>query len=336
MNIEAITTTDLSSLIEGISDLGVCLTSPEKSIQFPGPLQLDPLLRDYAINLAKSFTELKLEDGTVSFQGNNWRGHLDSSVVDGTWIRFRKMRSSAPTLESLPTKLSEASQRFLLDQRHSTGGLILISGPTGSGKSTTAAATVVSRLIEFSGYAHTVEEPVEHPLNGWHGQGYCTQTQVRENGIGSWEKALQGVLRSQAVGTPSMLFIGEIREDGAAREALRAAGNGFLVITTSFASDVATAVQSFSDRIEKGQIEMFSQLLRGLLFQRLENKLLQVQLLEKTLVVQQRISQGNYSGINEEAQRQANARLYASTPPTIAAASGDRPITSSIGGFRLP
>lgn len=88
-----------------------------------------------------------------------------------------------------------------------------------------------------------------------------------------------------------MLFIGEIREDGAAREALRAAGNGFLVITTSFASDVATAVQSFSDRIEKGQIEMFSQLLRGLLFQRLENKLLQVQLLEKTLVVQQRISQ---------------------------------------------
>ncbi|KFJ12923.1 type II/IV secretion system family protein [Delftia acidovorans] len=336
MNIDAVTATDLSSLIEGISDLGVCLTTPEKSIQFPGPLQLDPLLRDYAISLAKSFTELKLEDGTVSFQGNNWRGHLDSSVVDGTWIRFRKMRSSAPTLESLPTKLSEASQRFLLDQRHSTGGLILISGPTGSGKSTTAAATVVSRLIEFSGYAHTVEEPVEHPLNGWHGQGYCTQTQVRENGIGSWEKALQGVLRSQAVGTPSMLFIGEIREDGAAREALRAAGNGFLVITTSFASDVATAVQSFSDRIEKGQIEMFSQLLRGLLFQRLENKLLQVQLLEKTLVVQQRISQGNYSGINEEAQRQANARLYASTPTTIAAVSGGRTVTGSIGGFRLP
>lgn len=336
MNIDAVTATDLSSLLEGISDLGVCLTAPEKSIQFPGPLQLDPLLRDYAISLAKSFKELNLEDGTVSFQGNNWRGHLDSSVVDGTWIRFRKMRSSAPTLESLPTKLSEASQRFLLDQRHSTGGLILISGPTGSGKSTTAAATVVSRLIEFSGYAHTVEEPVEHPLNGWHGQGYCTQTQVRENGNGCWEKALQGVLRSQAVGTPSMLFIGEIREDGAAREALRAAGNGFLVITTSFASDVATAVQSFSDRIEKGQIEMFSQLLRGLLFQRLENKLLQVQLLEKTLVVQQRISQGNYSGINEEAQRQANARLYASTPPTIAASSGGRPVTGSIGGFRLP
>lgn len=336
MNIDAVTATDLSSLIGSISDLGVCLTAPEKSIQFPGPLQLNPLLRDYAISLAKSFTELKLEDGTISFQGNNWRGHLDSSVVDGTWIRFRKMQSSAPTLESLPTKLSEASQRFLLDQRHSSGGLILISGPTGSGKSTTAAATVVSRLIEFSGYAHTVEEPVEHPLNGWHGQGYCTQTQVKENGSGCWEKALQGVLRSQAVGTPSMLFIGEIREDGAAREALRAAGNGFLVITTSFASDVATAVQSFSDRIEKGQIEMFSQLLRGLLFQRLENKLLQVQLLEKTLVVQQRISQGNYSGINEEAQRQANARLYASAPPTITAVSGGRTVTGSIGGFRLP
>lgn len=322
-------------LIDSITDLGVCVTSPEKSLQFPGPVALDARLLRYAVELAEIFLALKLEDGTVSYAGDNWRGHRDDRVVDGTWVRFRKMHRVAPTLETIPTRLPDAAQRFLLDPRHAAGGLILISGPTGSGKSTTAAATVVSRLIEFKGYAHTVEQPVEHPLNGWHKRGYCTQTQVKEAEAGSWERALQGVLRSQAVGTPSMLFIGEIREDGAAKEALRAAGNGFLVICTSFATDMATAVQSFADRIEKGQVEMFSQLLRGVVFQRLEHKLLTVQLLEKTLPVQQRISQGNYSGINEEAQRQANERFHASKPVAVPPIPAPRDVAPAFG-FRFP
>lgn len=314
-------------ILEQITDISACLSSPDKSIQFPGPVRLDDSLREYVSALAITFKNLQVVDGTLEYLGYSWRGHMDKRVVDGTWIRFRKMPAISPNLDSLPTRLPDAVFKFLIDAKLSEGGLVLIAGPAGSGKTTTASASVVTRLMLHEGFCLTVEDPPENPLNGWHGKGYCSQTWVQVQGATPWGDALKGVLRSQPVGTPSMLFVGEVREDEAARVALQAAGNGFLVICTSFATDMPSAVQSFGDRLDKSQLEAFGKLLKGVVFQKLEAKFLQVHLLESNLSLQQMIGQGKYQSIAGETQRQANERLYLggkSSPPNISAATPQR------------
>lgn len=319
------------NILEQVTDISACLSSPDKSIQFPGPVKLDESLRDYVQNLSQSFKELQVVDGTLELLGYSWRGHMDKRVVDGTWIRFRKMPATSPNLESLPTRLPEAVFKFLVDHKLSDGGLVLIAGPAGSGKTTTASASVVTRLMLHEGFCLTVEDPPENPLNGWHGKGYCSQTWVQVQGATPWGDALKGVLRSQPVGTPSMLFVGEVREDEAARVALQAAGNGFLVICTSFATDMTSAVQSFGDRLDKSQLEAFGKLLKGVVFQKLEGKFLQVHLLESNLSLQQMIAQGKYQSIAGETQRQANERLYMNKSASTSTVAAPHRIANPMG-----
>lgn len=304
---------DVKKLLSEVTDIRACLNKPDMSLQFPGPVLLRPEFSSYALEMATRFQQLGVVDATLEHEGVVWRGHLDGSVVDGPWVSFRKMPPKPPTLDTLPTPLPAAIHRFLLQPELCEGGLVLIAGPTGAGKTTTASAVVVSRLMALGGFASTVEQPPEQPLNGWHRgpsrAGYCSQAWVKMVGDSPWADALSGVLRSQSAGTANMLFVGEIREDEAARVALQAAGNGFLVICTSFATDLVSAVQSFGRRLDASQQEMYSLLLRGVVFQKLAGKLLTAKLLEATLPVQQSIALQKYASLEGEAQRQANERF---------------------------
>lgn len=308
----------VKELLSEITDIRTCLNDPSQSLQFPGPVTLKAELSEYASQMAQRFRGFDVIDATLDHQGIVWRGHLDAGVVDGPWVCFRKMPDKAPTLDTLPSPLPHAIHRFLLKPELCKGGLILVAGPTGSGKTTSASATVVSRLMELGGFASTAEQPPEQRLNGWHRGakiGYCSQAWVKMTGETPWANALTGILRSQSVGTPTMLFVGEIREDEAARVALQAAGNGFLVICTSFATDLVSAVQSFGKRLDDSQKEMFSLLLKGVVFQKLDGKLLTAKLLETTLPVQQAIALSKYASLEGEAQRQANERFRCELAP---------------------
>lgn len=293
-------------LLDSVTDLGVCCEDLSKSLMFPGPATIDTGLLGLCEEMVTRFRSIGVDDATLETNGVFWRGHADRSVVDGEWIRFRKMPSKAPTLSTLPSNLPPWVVDALLDSEVSRGGLILIVGPTGSGKTTTASATVVSRLQKFEGMAYTIEEPPEHPLNGWHGGGYCAQTWVKGGGTNPWATAMKGVLRSQPAGTPTILFLGEVREDEAAKEALRGAGNGFLVVATSFASDVASGVASYAKRVGREDADMFAKQLRVVLFQSLDDGFLKVNLLKQTNAVEQAIIKENYSAIDGELQHQAN------------------------------
>jgi len=137
------------------------------------------------------------------------------------------MSDVAPTLETVPSRFIDPIEKILMQPSLSGGGLILICGAPGSGKTTTASAILVSRLLKYGGFAYTIEDPPEIiALNGRHGNGYCTQTRVYD-GAGGWEESIKEVLRSQPVGASLILFIGEIRNAEAARMAIRAASNGF-------------------------------------------------------------------------------------------------------------
>lgn len=313
----------VKTLLDAITDVRACINEPGRSLQFPGPVLLQTAIQPYVDGLLKHFQELQSVDATLHHDGLVWRGHLDWSVVDGPWVSFRKMPERPPTLDTLPSPLPAAIREWLLRPAHSEGGLLLVAGPTGAGKTTTASATVISRLMELGGFATTVEQPPEQPLNGWHHgpqrKGYCSQAWVKIEGESPWAAALTGVLRSKSAGTPTMLFVGEIREAEAARVALQAAGNGFLVICTSFATDTVSAVSSFAKCLDESQQEMFSLLLRGVVFQKLDGKLLTAKLLESTLPVQLAIAAGKYATLEGEAQRQANERMFLSASPKYAA-----------------
>jgi twitching motility protein PilT len=146
--------------------------------------------------------------------------------------------------------------------------LIFITGGPGCGKTTTASATVVSRLIQHGGVAYTVEDPPELPLNGRHGNGYCTQTIVAGESAGDWAESLRGVLRSQPVGMNLMLFVGEIRDALPAKIMLRAASNGFLTICTAFGSDIVSGIDSLFQLVGSEYAGTLANVLRVVICQR--------------------------------------------------------------------
>jgi twitching motility protein PilT len=222
---------ELAHLELTVTDLALSVSDSTKSFCFPGPAAIPSQFRDYCSALLSRCQEMRKdrperEDFSVAYQDIVWRAHFDKDAIDGEWFRLRRMPKNAPHLGEggLPSRQPPALVKVLLHPELRRGGLLFVCGATGSGKTTTASATVRSRLELYGGMAYTVEDPPEHPLNGWHTgengiRGYCAQTLVAspgETGDG-WSASMSGALRSQPAGTPSILFVGEIRSKLAAK-----------------------------------------------------------------------------------------------------------------------
>jgi type IV pilus assembly protein PilB len=110
-------------------------------------------------------------------------------------------------------------------------GILLVTGPTGSGKST----TLYSALGEMDGATlniSTVEDPVEYELD------FCNQVQVSEKAGLTFAIALRSLLRQD----PDVIMVGEIRDNETARIAVQAALTGHLVLSTLHTNDAATSI----------------------------------------------------------------------------------------------
>ena len=139
-------------------------------------------------------------------------------------------------------------------------GMILVTGPTGSGKSTTLYA-LLSERNDPSINISTVEDPIEYTLTG------ITQTQVnREKGL-DFATALRAFMRQD----PDVLLVGETRDLETARTAIEAALTGHLVLTTLHCNDAASAFA----RLDEMGVEPFlvSASLLGVVSQRLVRRL---------------------------------------------------------------
>ncbi|MFC0167828.1 type II secretion system ATPase GspE [Pseudoduganella danionis] len=145
----------------------------------------------------------------------------------------------------------------LIKQPH---GIVLVTGPTGSGKTTTLYAAL-SMLNATSTNIMTVEDPIEYDLNG------VGQTQVNPRIDMTFAKALRAILRQD----PDVIMIGEIRDLETAQIAVQASLTGHLVLATLHTNDAAAAVTRLLDM----GIEPFllSSSLLGVLAQRLVRKL---------------------------------------------------------------
>ena len=115
----------------------------------------------------------------------------------------------------------------------SDSGLVLMTGPTGSGKTTTLYA-MLNHVNDGRRKINTLEDPIEYAV-----EDYC-QSQVNERAELTFSNLLRGIIRQ----SPDVIMIGEIRDEETAQIAVRAANSGHLVLTTVHAPTSASAVQS--------------------------------------------------------------------------------------------
>ena len=173
-------------------------------------------------------------------------------------LRLLDKSESKLSLESVGME-GDVLSRFthLISQPH---GIILVTGPTGSGKTTTLYAAL-ARLDAAHSNIMTVEDPIEYELPG------VGQTQVNARIELTFAKALRAILRQD----PDVIMIGEIRDFETAQIAIQASLTGHLVLATLHTNDAASAVTRLTDM----GVEPFllASSLLGALAQRLVRKL---------------------------------------------------------------
>jgi twitching motility protein PilT len=173
---------------------------------------------------------LENPDSSYQYDGMRFRQSYQRLANGQEWVILRRISSKVPTLEDLKFAPHICDHLRRLGLRD---GLILISGPTGHGKTTTCFALLAEYLKRYGGVGLTIEDPVEYMLDGPVGDnGYCYQVQVDNKE--DWATPLKRALRW----TPRYILVGEVRSPRAAEQILRAATTGHLVITTIHAGSV--------------------------------------------------------------------------------------------------
>lgn len=193
-----------------------------------------PLPREYADDAAQLLLKLRGEmdnpDASFTYDGMRFRFSYQHMANDENWGVLRRINAIVPKLEKLGYAPHIANYLRNLGRRD---GLVIFSGPTGHGKTTSCFSLMQEYLTDYGGVGMTVEDPVEYILEGEHGtHGYCYQIQVNKNE--DWAGPLKRCLRW----TPRYLLVGEIRTPAAAEQVLRAATTGHLVLTTIHAGSI--------------------------------------------------------------------------------------------------
>lgn len=153
------------------------------------------------------------------------------STLYGESIVLRLLDRAAYLLELGNLGFAAETLATYLDLIQHTNGIILVAGPTGSGKTTTLYATL-QQLNSPEKKLITVEDPVEYQLNG------VNQIQVRPEIDLTFARGLRSILRQD----PDIIMIGEIRDLETAQIAIQAALTGHLVLATLHTNDASEAI----------------------------------------------------------------------------------------------
>lgn len=181
-------------------------------------------------------------------------------TVYGEKIVMRLLDRSAVIINKNQLGFSEKNLKIFDEIIQNPHGIILVSGPTGSGKTTTLY-TIMKELNTSNVNIITVEDPVEYRLAG------INQSQVNTKAGLTFASGLRSILRQD----PDIIMIGEIRDDETAQIAVRAAITGHLVLSTIHTND---AVSTISRLIDMGvEPFMVSNSMVGVIAQRLVKKI---------------------------------------------------------------
>ncbi len=199
------------------------------------------------------------------FEINAGEKNLDVRVsivptINGEKAVFRLLDKSSKVVKASEMPIDKNYKEKILKIIYRKYGLFLITGPTGSGKTTTAYS-MIAELNVINKNIITVEDPVEYKIR------YINQIEANQKGGMGFPDALRAVLRQD----PDIILVGEIRDEETARIAIQAALTGHFVISTLHTQDSSSAI---SRLIDMG-IEPFliSSSIAGIIGQRLVKRL---------------------------------------------------------------
>ena len=237
-------------------------------VNFPGLPKLTPYQTEMIVlNMLRGdreLTRILLTNGSVDLsysipQKTRFRVNIFSQR--GTYaIVLRVIPEGIPTLDSLnlPPELRNISRL--------KNGIVLVTGPTGSGKSTTLAAIINQINQEYAYHIVTIEDPVEY----MHRHQKST---VNQREVGSDTKTFALALRAALRQAPKVILIGEMRDVETIETAMEAAETGHLVLSTLHTIDAAKTVDRIIGVFPKDQEPQirtrFSQSFRYVISQRL-------------------------------------------------------------------
>ena len=154
----------------------------------------------------------------------------------GERVVLRLLDQEAARLDLATLGMSEQTLRAVDRLIREPHGILLVTGPTGSGKTTTLYAAL-ARLPRDATNMMTVEDPIEYALDG------VAQTQVNPRIELTFARALRSILRQD----PDVIMIGEIRDLETAQIAVQASLTGHLVLATLHTNDAASAITRLAD-----------------------------------------------------------------------------------------
>ncbi|MDA1184366.1 MAG: ATPase, T2SS/T4P/T4SS family [Acidobacteria bacterium] len=180
------------------------------------------------------------QDGRIRAEAGDGQ-HIDLRVStlrtifgEKVVLRVLDQRKGVPPLEELGFSIAALAQfQHFLRHQH---GMILVVGPTGSGKTTTLSSALASVRSERTNII-TVEDPVEYQIPG------VNQTQINAKIDLTFASALRSILRQD----PDVVLVGEIRDRDTAQIAMQAAQTGHLVLSTLHTDDAPSTVTRLTD-----------------------------------------------------------------------------------------
>lgn len=219
-----------------ITDVHLSTDDRSPAIIFPGQRVALPEDQPLVQQLVRAIQENPDQKKIYLEDGSPWRVQR---MRKGRFA-LRHLREECPPIDVLG--LPAWIKGLLLDSgMRAAGGLVLIFGLTGAGKTVTFSAVIAARLRLHGGYALTLEDPPEDPLEGPHGFGYCEQIDVAE--LGGFDNAIPAALRCFPAKDSSMLGFGEVLTPHTAAQLFRLAGDGHLVIATAHAKTIAAGLE---------------------------------------------------------------------------------------------
>jgi type II secretory ATPase GspE/PulE/Tfp pilus assembly ATPase PilB-like protein len=167
----------------------------------------------------------KMADGTVSFRV------ASAGVLNGEKLSIRVLRQDASIYTMESVGLTEKQRNIIESAISKPSGMILLCGPTGSGKTTTLYA-MLNKIDFYTRNVITVEDPIEYVLPN------TSQIEVNPRAGITFAKSLRSILRQD----PDVIVVGEIRDEETAVIALQASQTGHLVMATVHSNSTASSL----------------------------------------------------------------------------------------------
>ena len=181
----------------------------------------------------------KPQDGRFEFKGKEKKVDLRVSTYPSAYGEKIVMRILDPSKGNIPLEklgFSRSSLKSWKEACREPNGIVLVTGPTGSGKSTTLYATL-SLITSVEHHIITIEDPIEYKFDG------IVQGQLNERAGMTFASALRAMLRQD----PDIIMVGEMRDRETIDLAVRAALTGHLVLSTLHTNDAASTYSRLFD-----------------------------------------------------------------------------------------